>query len=467
MLVAEVDQYIGKHQLIQKGTKMLVGVSGGPDSMALLQYLLDKRYTYQLDLVAVIIEHGLRGEESEQDVTYVQLFCERNKLKFEVQHVNVEKYKKEHKMGTQEAARILRYQAFDQLMIKHQADYLALAHHADDQVETVYMRLTRGTQLDALQGIKNVRPFSRGKIIRPFLSITKDTIEAYCHEHGIVPRRDLSNDVDVYTRNYFRLNVLPLLKKKNPNLSETIMHMTENIVDDVQYLSDQTKKVSREVLIFSDNPKMVTCQINKLKKHPLALQKRLFHLILDYLYDHLPDRLNYRHEQQFLNLVNSSRANASFDLPIQLKMIKSYQTLTFRFEQERETKYLLPLAIPGRVFLPNEDVLVAEIVEQIASSVTDKWTYYLPVDIDQLPSLVIRTRQPGDRIYLAHVNGRKKVKAVFIDKKIPLDQRDEWPLLVKDNDEVLWVVGLVKGDLAKAVKEDHYIKLTYQSRHKF
>lgn len=467
MLIAEVDQYIKKHHLIQPDSKVIVGVSGGPDSMALLQYLLGKRIAYQLDLVAVIIEHGLRGEESERDIEYVQFFCQENKIKFEAQHINVIKYKEEHRLGTQEAARILRYQAFDQLMKKYQADYLALAHHADDQVETIYMRLTRGTQLDALQGIKNTRPFSTGKIIRPFLSITKPMIEEFCRENGIIPRRDLSNEKDVYTRNYFRLNVLPQLKKKNPNLSETIMHMTENIADDIQYLSDQTKKISREVLNISENPKRVTCQINQLKKNPLALQRRLFHLILDYLYDHLPDGLNYRHEQQFFNLVNSSRASASMDLPLQLKMIKSYQSLTFRFEQEKQKKYHSPLAIPGRTVLPNHDVLEAEIVDQIESLPIDEWTYYLPVNIDQRPSLVIRTRQPGDRIYLAHINGRKKVKSSFIDKKIPLEQRDQWPLLVREEGEVLWIVGLVKSHLTKQEQEDHYIKLTYQSRHKF
>ncbi|WP_440897245.1 tRNA lysidine(34) synthetase TilS [Amphibacillus sp. Q70] len=467
MLIAEVDQYIKKHNLIESGSKVMVGVSGGPDSMALLQYLLEKRAAYQLDLVAVIIEHGLRGEESEQDIEYVQHFCQKNKIKFEAQHINVIKYKEEHRLGTQEAARILRYQAFDQLMKKHQADDLALAHHADDQVETVYMRLTRGTQLDALQGIKNTRPFSTGKIIRPFLSITKSMIEEFCREKGIVPRRDLSNEKDVYTRNYFRINVLPQLKKKNPNLPETIMHMSENIADDIQYLFDQTKRVSQEVLNISENPKMVTCQINKLKKHPLALQRRLFHLILDYLYDHLPDGLNYRHEQQFFNLVNSRRASASMDLPLQLKMIKSYQSLIFRFEQEKQREYHFPLAIPGRTILPNHDVLEAEIVDRIESLPTDNRTFYLPVNIDQYPSLAIRTRQPGDRIYLAHINGRKKVKAVFIDKKIPLEKRDQWPLLVREEGEVLWVVGLVKSNLTKQAKEDHYIKLTYQSRHKF
>src|SRR5699024_1704761 len=169
MLAAEVDDYIKKHNLIKCRSKIIIGVSGGPDSMALLQYLLERRERDQWELIAVVVEHGLRGIESEKDVTFVRSFCEKNKIAFEVKRIEVNRFKQEQKMGTQEAARVIRYQAFDQLMRKHQANYLALAHHADDQVETVYMRLTRGTQLEALQGMKRSRPFSTGEIVRPFL----------------------------------------------------------------------------------------------------------------------------------------------------------------------------------------------------------------------------------------------------------------------------------------------------------
>src|SRR5699024_8654261 len=203
-----------------------------------------------------------------------------------------------------------------------------------------------GTQLEALQGMKRSRPFSTGEIVRPFLSITKELIEQYCQDHEIIPRRDLSNEEDGYTRNYFRLNVLPLLKEKNPNLSETIMHMTENIADDSQYLSDQTEKIAQNLLEISENPKKVSFQINQLKNYPLALQRRLFHLILDYLYDHLPRGLTYKHEQQFFNLINSSRANASNHLPRRLKMVKSYQQMTFYFEEQTKKNDHLLLTIP-------------------------------------------------------------------------------------------------------------------------
>lgn len=466
MLRREVDEYIRRHQLIEANSTVVVGVSGGPDSMALLQYLLEKRSAFQLDLIAIIIEHGLRGEESESDVTYVRDFCEKHKVKFAVDHIDVNQYKKEEKMGTQEAARILRYRSFDQLMKKYQADYLALAHHADDQVETVYMRLTRGTQLDLLKGISPSRQFSTGKLIRPLLSVTKDMIEAYCAENGIIPRRDLSNEEAVYTRNYFRLNILPLLKEKNSNLPETIMRLTENIADDVKYLSEQTERVSYELLKMSEKPKKVSFQVNQLKKHPLALQRRLFHLILDYLYDRLPRGLTYKHEQQFFDLMNNSRANASVDFPSQLKMVKSYQSMTFYFEESHSLIEPMRLEFPGEAILANGTTVTTEIIDEVDGLCNDPMTFYLPLDIDRPPSLVVRTRMPGDRIYLSHVNGRKKIKDLFIDKKIPLIQRDQWPLVTQTGNEVLWVIGLEKSHINKRLNQDHYLKITYQSHQK-
>lgn len=462
MLTEEVDRYIQRHQLIKPNSKVMIAVSGGPDSMALLQYFLAQQERFNLDLIVVTIEHGLRGAESIRDVDYVEGFCKQSQIKFDTQRVDVKSYKKAHKLGTQEASRILRYQAFDQLMRKHHANYLALAHHADDQVETVFMRLTRGTQLDTLQGIKNKRPFSVGQLIRPFLSITKEAIENYCQQHGITPRYDQTNDEDVYTRNYFRIHVLPLLKAKNPNLSDTIMHLTENIADDHHYLMIEAKRLSKELLNYSDHPKKVTVRINDLKKRPLALQRRLFHLILEYLYEEFPDRLSYRHETQFFDLVNSDRANASIDLPLRLKMSKSYQLLTFYFDEKESPSYHISVAIPGRTVLPNKDEVITEIVEQVEVSTANDSVFYLPVKNNHYPNLVIRSRLPGDRIYLTHINGRKKVNRVFIDRKVPLNKRNQWPILVGVEDEVLWVIGLEKDDNPEQMAS-RYIKITYQS----
>lgn len=462
MLVTEVDRYIEKHQLIKPNSKIMIGVSGGPDSMALLHYLLTKRSLFNLDLIAVTVEHGLRGEASLQDVEYVRNYCLQKQIQFVTKQINVKEYQKAHKLGTQEASRILRYHAFNQLMKSYQADYLALAHHADDQVETVFMRLTRGTHLDSLQGIKNKRDFSTGILIRPFLSITKEMIEQYCEQQGIRPRRDQSNEQDTYTRNYFRLHVLPLLKQKNPNLTETILHMTDKIAEDSQYLNIQAKKLSQELLTFSRNPKKVTVRIKDLIKHPRALQRRLFHLILEYLYEELPDRLNYRHENQFFDLINHHQASLSIDLPLQLEMIKSYQLVTFQFKEDTKKNYHIPLIIPGKMALPNHDELITEVVDTIESTEDTRSIFYIPIINDQLPDLFVRSRLPGDRIYLVHLNGRKKVSRIFIDEKIPLAKREQWPILITRENHILWVVGLEKSDRYMQVEATQYLKITHR-----
>ncbi|MBM7543186.1 tRNA lysidine(34) synthetase TilS [Amphibacillus cookii] len=461
MFTEMVDKYIKKHRLLVYPAKIIVGVSGGPDSMALLHYFIGKSRLWQLDLMVVSVDHGLRGAESKQDLEYVRAFCRRYKVNFEAHYIDVNALKEQYSYGTQKAARILRYQVFADVMEKHQADYLALGHHGDDQIETVYMRLTRGTELEAFQGMRKSRPFSNGFLIRPLLSVTKAMIEDYCEENHIVPRRDPSNEADIYTRNFFRIHILPLLKRQNPNLSESILHVTEKIEDDVAYLTNQAETLGASILNYQEQPKKVSCQINELKKHPRALQRRLFHLILNYLYDTLPDGLSYRHEQQFFTLLDSDRANASVDLPSALKMVKSYQTLHFYFEQGT-TSYCVPLRVPGQTILPDGHVIQAEFVHIKPTSI-NPMTFYLPVNgFDDYPSLMIRTRMPGDRIDLVGSKGRKKLKDLFIDKKIPLYKRDHWPILVDEDGRILWVLGLAKGIDLNSGYRDHYLKLIYQ-----
>lgn len=461
MLEKYVDTFVQQYNLITANSKVLIGVSGGPDSMALLHYLLARRDSWQLDLVVVTIDHGLRGEESEQDVDYVKAYCNQHRVPVENHYVDVKSFKQQHKCGTQEAARTLRYQVFSRLMVKHQAKYLALAHHSDDQTETVYMRITRGSQPEALAGIKQSRPFASGYIVRPFLSITKEMIEHYLEENGITPRRDPSNQEDTYTRNYFRLHILPHLKQVNPNLNQSIRYLTDNIEKDSDYLNEQAKLVSDSVLNYQNSPKQVTCSIIELKKHHPALQRRVFHLILNYLYDNLPSGLHYRHDQQFFDLLDSDRANMAIDLPKRLKMIKHYESLTIGFEQSA-SPYCYALNIPGVTAIPSDKNMIAEIIYNPTTLSSDQYTFYIPLKDNQVPAFYVRTRLPGDRIYLAGINGRKKLKSIFIDKKIPLHKREEWPILVDQYGEVFWVIGLIKKSFNQDLSSGQYIKLTYQ-----
>ncbi|SDC54766.1 tRNA(Ile)-lysidine synthase [Pelagirhabdus alkalitolerans] len=467
MLTETVDAYIDHYKLIKSNTTLIVGVSGGPDSMALLHYLMKKQEMMGLRLVVVSVDHSLRQEGSAQDLAYVRQFAEKNNLIFEGRTVDVPAYKERYQLGTQEAARTLRYQAYHDVMQAYEADYLVLGHHADDQIETIFMRLSRNTNLDGLGGMRKARPFSIGLLIRPFLSVTKDMITAYCASVGIEPRLDPSNEHDQYTRNYFRHHILPLIKEYNPNLDQTIQQFSEHVADDVDYLNEEAEKLRRLSRVEGSFQDDMIHEIDMIKKHPRALQRRLFHLILNYLYDTLPKGLTFRHEQQFFELLQSEKPNLNFDLPNDLKMLKNYNVIRFSFRKEPLT-YEQTLSIPGETRLPTGVSVFTDIVSKEEVEESDDFTFYLPIDTkESIPTLWVRTRQPGDRIYLAYLNGRKKLKSLFIDRKIPLQYRDEWPILVDEKGRVRWVMGLTKSEDHAELEKANYIKVTISSIHMF
>jgi len=211
----KVMSYSKRHQLIDKNTTILVGVSGGADSLLLLRFLVSIRKEWHLHIVAIAIDHGLRGKESKEDVQYVEEICHKWNVPFVSKHINVKERKEAYKEGTQLAARTLRYQVFEETMQQIGADVLALAHHGDDQVETILMRMVRQSNPSSLKSIPVKREFANGHIIRPFLCLSKDEIYQACKEYDVNPREDPSNQSSAYTRNFFRLHVLPLLKEQN------------------------------------------------------------------------------------------------------------------------------------------------------------------------------------------------------------------------------------------------------------
>ncbi|WP_112179195.1 tRNA lysidine(34) synthetase TilS [Paraliobacillus zengyii] len=466
MFKQEVDTFIKRYALFKPHSTLLIGVSGGPDSMALLHYLNVIKKAWDFQLIVVSVDHGLRGEESKVDVDYVSAFCAEKNIAFYRTALDVPSFKKEHKLGTQEAARNMRYRFFADQMDQHKADYLVLGHHGDDQIETVLMRLTRTANPSSLAGIPVKRPFADGELVRPLLSVTKEEIESYCQENGIIPRRDPSNEEDVYTRNFFRIHLLPLLKKQNPNLHRSVRKLSESIRADNAYMNEQAEKVMDEIVQLSNEEKQVTCSIKLLKKHPFALQRRIFHLILSHLYDVLPNGLHFGHEEQFFDLIHSERANVTIDLPKDLQITKSYQTLYFHFREEEIACFSAYLSVPSQVYLPTGAVVSASFVT--APTVQeDKNRLFIPIsDIEQDVHLTVRYRQDGDRMYVKGLDGRKKIKDIFIDKKIPLHKRNTWPLIVDQQGNVLWVIGLTKGAVKGYSGGSQFIQIEYRSNEK-
>lgn len=461
----KVIHFIKKHHLLEKKDKVLVAVSGGVDSMALLHFLHNIEEEWDLRLMVVSIDHQLRGRDSREDLEYVKNICKQWKILFVGKSIDVRAYQKEKGLGTEIAARELRYQCFKELMEKYQVDRLALAHHADDQAETMLMRLTRSAVSSNFAGIPVKRPFGRGMIIRPFLCVEKADLALYCDQNGIIPRIDETNDDTVYTRNFFRKNVIPLIKEKNPNIHTTIQQLSETLNEDEKYLKEQARKMIEEIVILNEKKEFVSFNIEEFKRYPLALQRRCFHLILNYLYKELPKDLSYVHEEQFLSLLNSNRGNIKIDFPSRLKLEKQYNQMKFHFshEQLKNPSYHEILNVPGKVRLPNGTSIKAEFVQ--VKETMNKYCYYINSQQIELP-LHIRTRKSGDRMSWKGLNGSKKLKDIFIDYKIPKEDRDIWPIVVDNNEQILWLIGIKKGQPALNQVDGTWIKLTYEADYK-
>lgn len=450
------------HHLLEPNKTVLVGVSGGPDSLALLSFLLSIRDDWNLTLIALSVDHQLRGEDSQEDLAYVKYICEKRNIMFEGTSVDVALYKVKHQVGTQVAARELRYTFFKEQMEKHHASFLALGHHADDQLETMIMNLARSSNPKALSGIPIKRQFATGMVIRPLLCVTKEEIESYCRTKGIIPRMDASNEDTAYTRNAVRKNIAPLFKELNPNVHAGLQHLSESLQADAALLTEQAGKMVADIVTFAPRKTKASFEMKTFQSYPSALQRRAYHLILNHLYKELPKNLSYIHEENFFCLLKSYDGNKEMDLPGKLKVVKSYGNVTFYMEYTKQSSnnpYNILLTVPGETILPDGSRLIAKQVK--SPSDKGKYTYVCNPKRVPLP-LHIRTRKEGDRMGWKGLHGRKKIKDIFIDNKIPPEERVDWPIITDDTDQILWVVGLKKNQEEQQTTEQLYIQLTYE-----
>jgi tRNA(Ile)-lysidine synthase len=459
MLEQKVEAFLKRHHmnLVHKG--ILVGVSGGPDSLALLHYLWGLKEERNLQIVAGHVDHMFRGDESYEDALFVKDFCEQRGIPFEMARINVPEYIEKTGKSPQTAARDCRYNFFKKTMKKRGLRYLALGHHGDDQIETILMRLTRGSTGTARAGISFRRPFDDGEIIRPFLGINRQEIEEYCKRHGLEPRLDPSNHKNIYVRNRFRHHVLPFLKTENQQVHEHFQRFSEDLESDEKYLQELTVEKMKTVILSKEQGR-VTIDIPAFRSMPMPLQRRGIQLILYYLYKEKPASLSAVHIDHVFSLLSSSHPSGTLDFPNNLTIVRSYHQCHFQFGKSKRKPFQFEIADPGIVLLPNGGKITMEYTNKDFSDKDLNCFVFNAKDVP-LP-LIIRSRKNGDRMTIKGMKGSKKIKDIFIDCKIPLTERDEWPVVTDRNGTILWLPGLKKSDLP--VHEDEnsrYIKLTY------
>ncbi|MFS0784160.1 tRNA lysidine(34) synthetase TilS [Bacillus sp. 1P06AnD] len=447
---------IKKHQLFSQGESVLVGVSGGPDSLALLHFMDSIRDQYGLRLRVAHVDHMFRGDQSFGDYLFVKDACESFGIPFDGARIDVTAYLKETGKSSQIGARECRYNHFESIMKQHNIHKLVLGHHGDDQMETMLMRLTRGATGSARAGIASKRDFPGYTIVRPFLWASRDEIESYCRENSLEPRWDESNDKLVYTRNRFRHQVLPFLKKENPKANEHFQLFSEELLEDEAFLLSLAEEKLDSFWVKGQNESKI--EIPAFIQMSKPLQRRAIQLILNYLYFERLEELSATHIESVINLFYHSHPSGEIHLPANLKVKKSYDWCTFSFGEQVVEPYSFTLHIPGELILPNGCTIQAHNWYEGAGQGNDSFT--LDPQRTHFP-LTVRTRKNGDRIKLKGLNGTKKVKDIFIDQKIPLAERANWPLVVDDNQEILWIPGLKKSFQEAAEGNKSFITLKY------
>lgn len=436
-----VHKYIEKHDLIWSNDKLLVAVSGGPDSLALLHFLRMANLVPKEAIFVGHVNHGLR-ENAVKEQFIVQTYCEKYDIPFFTEKINVNERAKSLHKGIEETARIVRYEFFEKIMAKESINKLVLAHHADDQIETILMRLVRGSSSIGWSGIQPKRSMQGGYAIRPFLTITKSEIIEYANKHELAYEIDESNYNPQYTRNRYREEVLPFLTKENPAVYNHFERFSEETSEDFQFLEDLANKLLKKNLI--KNVEQTTLLLSSFKNEANPLQRRAIHLLLRYLYNEDASLITANHIYQIIQMIQSDNPSSSLNLPKKLVVKRSYNELHFQFgDRQAPAEFYHQLGLNDRIELENKASLRLKLKSSVVQ--TNGLNGMLLDAADITLPLIVRNRMSGDRMTMKGQAGSKKLKDIFIDAKIPRQERDNLPVITDYTGKILWIPGVKKS----------------------
>lgn len=490
-LLQDVQEAIEEHELLVPGDRVVVGLSGGPDSLCLLHVLKRLRQAYDLHLHVAHLNHGTRGEASDADAEFVRRTAARWNLPVTIERRDVPKLAHDHGLAFEEAARRVRYAFLARVAARVDGQRIAVGHNANDQAETVLMHIVRGSGLAGLRGMLPRTPITSYRllaplresaagdksrlerkadlqtdpdeapsIIRPLLQVERSAIERYCADHDLEPRFDRSNLDTTYFRNRLRHELMPELETYNPNIRERLCHTAAVVAADYDLLVqlrqeawDEVVREEREDAIVFDQPAWQAL--------PVSLQRATLRHATYKLRRSLRD-VTFTHVENARKVALKGETGKASTLPMGLELSVGYDSLTVgaidRLASPPDQPLLwgddpLPVAVPGTRPLPETDwVLEAQVLERwTMAEITapdHPWTAFFDADALSDP-VVLRPRRPGDRFQPLGMDGHHvKVSELMVNLKIPEPWRGHLPLLVAAGD-ILWVCGHHIADSAK------------------
>ena len=440
--VQRTHRFIAQHQMIQPKETVLVGVSGGVDSLALLYALHTLRHQLDCQLHVAHLDHGFR-EDSAGDAVYVAEQADQLGIPISRDRIDVPQLMRDQKLSAEVAARRARYHFYECVSERIGATKIALGHHRGDQAETVLMNLLRGAGASGLKGILPVRD---GKFIRPLLAFSRKEIEAFVAQLGLQPRCDATNYQLNYLRNRVRLELIPTLERAyNSNIQNTLNQTAELLQAESDYLETIAHDAFQVCRIESCTPDTVVLDRCLYQEYHLALRRRILRLAVAEVFGEVRD-LYFNHFESMLNLIDGEAPNSALDLPNGGTFRRAYNRILIQKAADSHAPFEYEVAVPGHTPLLLLDAeMTATVVEQpMSCAVADKFPdgkFQAVFDLDrlQLP-LTLRQRRDGDRFHPFGMQGTKKLKDLLIDAKIPQQERERVPVLV-NGDEIIWVVG--------------------------
>ncbi len=417
---------------------IIVGVSAGPDSMALLHML----QTYcQKSLVCAHINHNVRSNSVKEE-KYLKDYCDKHSIYFE--SITINNYTENN---FENEARKKRYQFYEQTLKKYHSHTLVLAHHGDDLIETILMKIIRGSNLEGYAGIKTYSNMNNYTIVRPLLCLTKKDLLKYNKDNDITYYIDSTNEDTSYMRNRLRKNILPLLKQEDQNLHLKFLKYSDTLQSYYNFIEDITKEKINN--IYKDNTISIDTLIDE---HPF-LQRNIVFYILSNIYNNQADIIKDKHIDDIINLMHNKKPNVCVDLPNNYQARKEYKYIIIETKEKENHNY--------KIELKKTNKIASFIIKKVNKCDSDgNNVCRLNSKNIKLP-LFLRNRKDGDYISLLGTDGHKKIKDIFIECKIPTNKRDNYPLLVDADDNILWIPNLKKSKYN--IKSDEFYDIILTS----
>lgn len=435
-MINKFKENIKSYGLIKEHDNIVIGLSGGHDSIALLSCLYKFKASLNYNLIVCHVNHGVRGLDADKDQEFTRQLARELNLPYHTINVDMVQYGKDKRISPEEAGRILRYGFFRQVLDGYGGGKIAVAHNLNDQVETVLMRIIRGTGLDGLKAMDYIQ----GDIIRPLLNVSRKDIEEYIEVNQLATVLDKTNLESIYTRNKIRLELIPYLEENfNPKLEDSIFKLSMMAKEDSEFIERYTREKFDSMLILISGNKLILDR-NIYMDQDEAIKSRLIRMGISSILGDL-NGIGESHVSLTKDLIGRGTTGKYLNIYEDIIVRLSYDEIIIERLAEK-VNYSYDLGL-------NDSIYIEELGLRITSKLLDrsnlesklgKDTKY--VDLDKLcGSLRVRNRKNGDIFTPFGMKGKKKLKDYFIDRKVPRDLRDEIPL-IEDDENIIYILGM-------------------------